>query len=194
MGFLEVACRQSVSISKCRSMGKLPGEILLLGGWDEFLSLLYFSLPVYPGFARLKSAKIVLFKEPGQEPRFDWQWSACRGAGRHHYILSPLLEHFSIHSGLFHVPRADSSQRVEFCDDANLCYTEIDITKIAVKWLDNTLENKGLILTGRGNSRLICYASENSCIPGMRPVLRLAYKERAHCPGLSSVSCTVEVK
>ncbi len=200
MSILDLMCKDSVSFSNNRCNTKINNTILHLGGHHKYLSCLYFDFPPYSCLKNLKSAKLILFKHPmSQYKTFD---SKCDYRGKcdchvgcnRHYIVSPLLEFFSAYSCLYSVPKADFSKKMKFDDDVSLCYTEIDITEIVKEWIDDNMENKGLMLIGNDSNKLISYASEKNDIPRMCPIIRLIYKENTCCWGLSSTPCVVEVK
>ncbi|HZK43989.1 MAG TPA: hypothetical protein VFC73_06835 [Syntrophomonadaceae bacterium] len=193
MSILDLMCKDSVSFSKNRCNTRINNTILHLGGHHNYLSCLYFDFPPYSCLKNLKNAKLILFKLPmSQYKTFDSRCGSHR-VYRHHYIVSPLLEFFSVYSYLYSVPKADYSKKMTFDDDVSLCYTEIDITGIVKEWIDDSMENRGLMLIGNHSNKLISYASEKNDIPRMCPIIRLIYKENT-CWGLSSTPCLVEVK
>ncbi len=141
---------------------------LFVGG--NFAAYLFFELPV-PGFnAPLQSAKVVLFKLPVCERR-QMFILPCGN-----YTVRPLLDFFSPYSNCYTAPRQDEKLAVTYMDNSYAAYTEIDVMPIVREWLKNQPENKGLAITGREAS-VLTYASAFYAESGMRPFLRLIYKE-----------------
>lgn len=89
-------------------------------------------------------------------------------------------------------PTFDYSLGEYFKNSESCCYTEADISCIVRAWLDQKIEDKGLLLTGKGGSGILTFASDTYDIKGMRPVIRLNYEERI-CEPLSSVPCIVKL-
>ena len=201
MSILDLVCRDSISFSENSSGTKINDKILLLGGRQNYISCFYFELPNYLSLKNLKSAKLILFKDPISKHRDSdiecshEKWDCTKGNNNNHYYsVAPLLEFFSRYSAFYSVPKAYFSSKVKFYDNDGICYTEIDITKIVKDWINESVENKGLILTGHNNSRLICYASEKGDILRMSPIIRLIYQGSDCSCRFSSTPCIVEVK
>lgn len=192
MSILDLPCKNSVSFSKNCCNIKVCNQILLLGGHHHYLSFLYFDLPPYSDIKDLKCAKLILFKHPMHIRDFDSHCNCHKD--RSYNAVSPLLEFFSTYSRLYQIPKADYSKQVMFEDDESLCYTEIDITSIVQEWKNDSMENRGIMLSGNDCNKPICYASEKNDTKSMRPMIRLIYKENAGCLGLSSTPCMVDVK
>lgn len=205
MKILDLLCKNSVSFSKSGCNDKINDQILYLGGCYNYLSCLYFAIPPCLFNKDLKSAKLILYKYPiSQSTAFnskcdcynecDCCWECCYYEDNNNYIAAPLLEFFSAFSSFYCIPRVDLCRKIEFVNYTNLCYTEVDITEIVKAWSDGDLENKGIMLAGSNGSNFIGYGSEKSDIPGIRPILRLVYKEFTLCQKLSSTPCSVKVR
>lgn len=212
MAILDLVCKNSVSFSTDCYNTKTDNKRLYVGGAYNYISFLYFPIPPYLYNKELVSAKLILFKHPLSKHKvigskrcyseYCYYYKEhdcikeydCNNDKSNKYILCPLLEYFSVYSDSYSVPKADLSKKISFVNDVTLCYTEIDITKIMESWLNEDIDNKGVMLFGNDFSNLISYGSENDDVAGMHPVIRLAYKEKP-CPEvLSSIPCIVEVK
>ncbi len=185
MSLLDLECQKSVSSSK---------DCLYIDGNKEYLRLgcdyqiyLSFSFPPYSCLKYLKQAKLILFKIPAQF--FGVQTTdKCD-----HYSIYPLLDFFSPYSCIFTPPAIDFSRKETFEDNECSSYTEADITPIVKAWINEEVENKGILLTGNLETRLITYASDRYIIKGLHPFLRLNYVETDLCQPYSTTPCTIEI-
>lgn len=184
MSLLDIKCHEAVGSAENCSITYANKNYLLLGG--IFQIYLSFQLPPYPYIKHLKQARLILYKIS----------SYCNAAQTNdcpHYSIFPLLDYFSACNCAFIPPAVDCSREEIFTDKKCCCYTEADVTRIVKSWIDEKIENKGFLLTGGLETRLITYASDIYKIQGMRPVLRLIYEENGICPPMSVAPCTVEV-
>lgn len=186
MSIIDIRCYESTSSTNdCCCLNKNK-ESVFIG--NDFVTYLYFNLPISAYSNHLKQARLILFKLP--EHCIDNQ-TAYQNT---QYSIYPLLEFFNIYSCMFSAPEIDCKQRIIYEENDCCCsYIEIDITSIVNEWIGNRIENKGLRLEGNKNTRLITYASDKYPIEGMRPLLRLIYDGYETCQPLSSAECTVEV-
>lgn len=157
-------------------------SVLFLGcGFETFLSI---KIPSCVEFRNLKQARLILFKIPEARPRY---------CARDRYRAYPLLDFFSAYGYLFAAPNIDDGRGLCFSDDPGQSVLEIDVTEIVGAWLDGTIENKGLVLTGPRNTCPIACASNRHEIAGMHPFLRLIYDDITICQPLSVMPCTVDL-
>ena len=173
---------------------------MYVGGMEGFISCLYFEIPPHLYGKAIESARLILYKYPVYEPYrpgFDaayqrgGPYDAARGWCPVNVTVSPLLEFFSKYSPCFSIPQADCGSTVISPVDECLCYTEIDISRTAERWIRHTLDNRGLLIAGCCPGRMVCYASEKDPDKGLRPVIRLTYQDLRE---LASVPCVVSVK
>jgi hypothetical protein len=183
MGYMDLTCRKSISLMKGIKYSEYISDKLYLGYKYEIY--LFFEIPPVAFCSRIKKARLILFKIPLNVIKSS---SVPRS---NQYSIYPLLDYFSIYSLCYAHPRADDGLRVDYKDRACISYTEIDITTIAEAWLEERLENKGLLLNSAPNARRLAYASDTYKTIGMRPTLRLTF-EGITWP-LSAAPCTVEV-
>ena len=199
MSLMDLTCKDSISYSK-RCNKDIDGDILYLGNYYRcnYLICLYFALPRYSVLQKLKKASLVLYKLP--EDHND-----CRRYKRYNkheqckkykdkYIVCPLEDYFSAYSRDFSIPDPDFDRKKEFRDTIHSCFTEIDITDIVKDWINEEIENRGLILLGRKDSHLIIYASKKCSISRMCPTLRLIYEEKGLGHRYITIPCEVDVK
>jgi len=199
MNVLDLTCKNSVSFSQNR---KKSSQTLYVGGVEDFISCLYFEIPPHIYGKVIESARLILYKYPVSA--FE-QYNSKYGAAYKcsapcddshddccpaNLIVCPLLEFFSKYSPCYSIPRTDAGKTVICPIEERLCYTEIDISQIAKQWIQNTLDNRGLLLKGCCTDRIVSYASEKEPDGGLRPTMRLTYRD----PGqLSCVPCIVSV-
>lgn len=183
MKYIDLACRESVSLTNDMRCGESDSQTLRIGcNWSVFL---YFEIPSEAFFFHIKEARLVLFKLPvrcAQTP--------CIQQGTWYYAC-PLLEYFSIYGSRYAPPGIDDSLCLYYTDCADAAYTEIDVTEIARAWLKGEPENKGVLLSGVTGAPQLVYASERHGVEGMRPFLRLSYEGVVQ--PLSTAPCTVKV-
>lgn len=196
MNVLDLTCVNSVSFSQTC---KTSRQMLCAGGPDGFISCLYFEIPGHIYGKEIESARLILYKYPPYEmyySRCDTAYKCnalcddthdCRPAN---LMACPLLEFFSKFSPSYSIPRSDCSMTVICPIDERLCYTEIDITGIVKQWIQNTMDNRGLLVTGCCPSRAACYVSEKEPDGGLHPTMRLIYRDFRE---LSSVPSIVSV-
>lgn len=156
-------------------------------GYDDLIYL-FFELPVYLCSCKLTQARLILFKIPPSD-----LLSRNEESLESRYKVYPLLDFFNIYSCLFSPPDIDYGRKIVFHNNENSSYTEIDITQIVKDWVENEIENKGLLLTGSKNSKNITYASDRYKVAGMRPMIRLTYEGIDVCHELSCVPCEVKI-
>jgi len=181
LSILDLNCRESVSLPKegCNLCG--CEESLLLGG--NYQIYLSFELPPDYYLKNLKQAKLVLYKLP----------MIVQSEGSSDYEIYPLLNFFSAFSGVFEPPAVDEERKETFTDQESCAYSEADITNIVKAFLGEKVENKGLLLTGSEETRIITYASDRYERRGMRPMLRLIYEDMI-CIPLSCVPCKSSIE
>jgi len=160
-------------------------ETLNLGCKDRIF--LYAEIPPFIGFYTLGQARIILFK------LYDYNIKSCCDLSCANYYAYPLLDFYSEFGYMFSPPNIDKSYQTAFYNDPNLCCTEIDITRIAQAWSDGKIENKGVMLAGRGDIRCITYASNRYVTAGMRPFMRFIYDGVTICHPLSVQESAVTV-
>ena len=187
MGYIDLTCRESISLmngGQDFAYENDAGNKLFLG--YNVNTYLFFELPPIAFYCHILQARLLLYKIP----------LYCTGIASElpnsQYSVCPLLDFFSSYSNLYTQPRTDDSFIVNFEDQTNMSYTEIDITAIAGAWIEENIENKGLLMTGNLGAQQLIYASDQYKTVGMRPMLRLTY-DVISWP-LRAASCTVAVE
>ncbi|MFA9464301.1 MAG: DNRLRE domain-containing protein [Velocimicrobium sp.] len=186
MSVLDIKCDNAVSSTKnCCCMEKNKGYLRLGCEYQIYVS---FNLPSYSYLESLKEARLILFKIPmqGRDNLVDKE---CND-----YSVYPLLDFFSNYSCMYLPPQLDFSRKKSFVDKECVNHTEVDITDIVKAWIHEEIENKGLLLTGKDDTRGITYASDRYSINGMRPMLRLIYEDVSICHPLTMIPCTIEIE
>ena len=191
MSLIDLVCKESIYVTQEGCYCAKDRKHLLLGEacWNQYVSYLFFSLPRYSGIGCLKQARLILFKVPQED-----QASSCSSGVRVAYYVGPLIDFFSIYSYHYGSLTIERNQIVTFQDNVCCSYTEIDITSIVRNWLEDKIENKGILLYASRAASLITYASSRYSIESMRPRIRLIYEDNNGDPILSSVPCSVTIK
>lgn len=187
MSCIDLICQKSVSLSKDSYCTKSGKNLLKLG--SSYQMYLFFNLPCpYKCLKNLKQAKLILYKIPSHS---DTENNLTGYSSK--YNAYPLLDYFSNCICSFPLPNYDHSKKITFEDNARSSYTEVDITEIAQTWINEEIENKGLLLAEKNDSKLITYDSDSYFPKGMRPVLRLSYKDSNLCLPLTATTASVEI-
>lgn len=185
MGMIDVRCQDGITSSTDYCCAYKQKGFLLLG--HNYQVYLFFNLPPCLCSKNLIQAKLILFKlRPSP-------FIAKEFCADNRYNLYPLLDFYSAFSCMFSPPVIDCSRRIIFENDYCRCYTEADVTHIVKDWADDKIENFGIFLTGNSDSGYIYYAPGGYDIIGMRPLLRLTYKDMEICQPLNVVPCGVKV-
>lgn len=183
MNSIDLPCLESVSLINGMRCCPQKQDNLQVG--YNLITYLYFELPPAVFFTPVKEARLILFKIPvnGMEnPSASWHSL---------YAAYPLLDFFSVYSSWYMPPGVQEDLRTDYEDQPYRSYTEIDMTAIAAAWIEEKLENKGLLLMGAPYARQLVYASGEHEIPGMRPRIRLTFEGPAK--PLSAEHCIVEI-
>lgn len=186
MDVLDLKCGHSFSSAPlCPSSCKNSERMLLGRGYQIFL---YFEVPPCIGMRSVKQARLILFKIP------EIGTYCYSGTPPSAYFAYPLLEFYSPYGCMYAPPYIDDGRGTEFCDAPDRCTTEVDVTGMVNAWLENSIENKGLLLTASEDSSLIVYASHQYESRAMNPMLRLVCEDIAVYQPLSMRSCDVELR
>lgn len=177
MGLIDLNMKESISLKYGARCPIYDNKIY----WGyPFQTYLFFEIPQISDFTPLLEAKLILYKLPNCSQQED------------SYLISPLLDFFSIYNDCYESPRVDDNYRLEYTNQPYVSYSEINITNIVISWVSGTIENKGLLLTSSPYANYLIYASNNFEINGMRPMLRLTYVGLS--PTLSKAPCIVAVR
>lgn len=191
MSLMDLKCQESIYITERGCYNAKDKKSLLVGEdyCNQYLIYLFFSLPSYSYIRNLKEARLILFKLP-QVGDDDANLNQECG----NYSVAPLVDFFSIYGCNYSPACIDYSQIITFREECCCSYMEVNITRIIKTWIEEKIENKGLLLYGNKEAPLVIYASNRYRIEGMRPKLRLVYEDDCFGKNLSSVPCTVTVK
>lgn len=191
MSLMDLECKESIYMAQGGCYNAKDKKHLLLGEVcrNQYFIYLFFPLPSCMCIRHLKQARLILFKMPQE----DRAYSGANEVGGQYYV-GPLVDFFSIYSDQYGGLVIEDSQVVIFKDTYCCSYTDIDITSIVKSWLEEKIENKGLLLYGSRDASLLTYASSRYSIEGMRPRIRLVYENFDECPILSSTPATIIVK
>jgi hypothetical protein len=182
MSIIDLKSRESISINTYTGCVSYKKKIY----WGfPFQTYLFFEIPTEVYVTPLLRANLILHKIP----------NCCRinrEVVQTGYVLSPLLNYYSIYSDCYSFPEVDLNYSVEYSNSPCTGYSEIDITNIVVSWMNGTTENKGLLLTGSPCTESLVYASGDDEISAMHPMLRLKYE--GGTPVLTPADCVVKVQ
>lgn len=191
MSLIDLECKESIYMAQGGCYNAKDRKHLLLGEAcrNQYFIYLFFALPSYMCIKYLKQARLILFKMPQEDRVYSGANESCG-----QYYVGPLIDFFSIYSDQYGGLAIEESQVVVFKDAYCCSYTDIDITSILKSWLEEKIENKGLLLYSSREASLLTYASSRYSIEGMRPRIRLIYENFEECPSLSSATATITVK
>lgn len=186
MHIIDLGCKESdnFSINCCKNDNE---ERLLLGQNDccNESIYLYFDLPLFLNRNLVKTSKLILYKLP----------MCCKyqNTKYNQYNICPLIDFYSPFIGCFSPPRSDCTYKVSFEDNIHLGYSEIDVTSMVKAWLQGSLENKGLQITGDELSPLIVYASGRNTNLKIHPILRIIIYDSIEFRTLTEIPCKVNI-
>ncbi|ABX42312.1 hypothetical protein [Lachnoclostridium phytofermentans] len=187
MHVIDLRCRESdnFSINCCKNDNE---ERLLLGQNDccKESIYLYFDLPLFLNMNLVQSSKLILYKLP----------MCCKNQKTlsNQYSVYPLIDFYSPFVGCFSPLRFDCTYKEDFEDNINLGYSEIDVTSMVKSWLQGSIENKGLLITGEEHSPLIVYASEKDMDSKIHPILRIIISDSLVFRTLTEIPCKVNMR
>ncbi len=168
---------KSLTITKkhCNSIKDDPlafdNDSIVIGNnmYNKYVSYLYFDTSPIPAGIKNLTAELVLFKLNDFFYKEVW------------FSIYPLLDYFSSFTTSENPPRFHKSSKVEFNPFTNKVALEIDLSDIVNKWVNNSLINKGLVLSG--NSAIEAVARFGSAFINdvtLVPFLRVSFEE-AQC-------------
>ncbi len=181
MAIIDIKCTESISQIENSQYTVYQNDKLYLGCHSQIC--LFFELPLFVFMNQVKTAKLILFKVPLQE-------TICLGTKNNRCTAYPLLDFFSVYGYCYEALQVDHSLSIEYQDQIEKSYTEVDITKIVNAWADQTLENKGLLLSANSLWTYLAYASNRYKFEGMHPMLRITF-DGINCP-LNVAPCIVK--
>lgn len=165
----EIVLKTNLSISVTNfenTDNKLSKKYIYLGkdGRNIFRSLIFFDTSTIPQNCIITKAELILFKAKDFYPHED-------------KILKvhALLDYFSFKTTYNNIP-AYESFFIEEPIDNNKITVEVDIKDIVVRWVNGTLQNKGLILfLNEDRKSLMSFTSFRFSMKYLRPLLRVVY-------------------
>lgn len=189
MGVIDIKCQDSFNSPMCGCYMNKQRQALFLGHNEQIY--LFFNLPPCLPFGIMLKARLLLFKLLCFPFRMNPIVSVENPPSQ--YALYPLLDFYSVFNCAFSPPIIDADEQVNFINHSHLSYTEVDITQIVGDWSSGKIENKGLLLTGFEACQCISYASGQYTILGMRPTIRITFRENKICQPLKMSPCEVKV-
>lgn len=192
MSIIDISCKESFYLDRRGCHTEHDMGRLLTGGTEgnNYRSFLSFELPVFCVDTNILSARLVLYKIPISYR--EWGNRELNGRGRN-YTVKPLLDFPSIYAASFAMARADEHDTVEFCENPRCAYEEINLTDLVCAWMDDKLENKGIVIEGCHDAGILAFASRRFPMIGMRPMMRIQYADTCNPKALSAISSSVEV-
>ncbi|WP_099204152.1 DNRLRE domain-containing protein [Scatolibacter rhodanostii] len=164
MAMIDIKCTESISQIPKSQYTVYQNDKLYLGCNSQIC--LFFELPLFIFLNQIKSARLILFKIPLQEP-------ICLDTRNNRYTVYPFLDFFSVYGHCYETPQVVDNLSIEYKDQIEKSYTEVDITEIVKAWIDQSLENKGILLRADPLAAYLAYASNRYKIRGMHPILRI---------------------
>ena len=150
-------------------------ESIIVGNnrYSSYISYLYFDTSSIPDGIKNLTAELVLFKLNDFYYRDAW------------FAIYPLLDYFSSFTTSENPPAFDKSSKVEFDPFTNKVAVEIDLSDIVNKWSDNSLINKGIVLSGNNARKAVArFGSAFINDVTLVPFLRVSFEESGSSQGI----------
>lgn len=176
---------KSLTIRKkhCNSIKEDPlafdNDSIVVGNnrYNNYVSYLYFDTSPIPDGIENLTAELVLFKLSD----FSYK-DIC-------FAVCPLVDYFSSITTSENPPGVDMSSKLEFNPFTNKVALEIDLSDIVNKWANNSLINKGIVLSGNNVRKAVArFGSAFINDVTLVPFLRVSFEEveqTIHCIKLS---------
>ncbi|MBM7870080.1 hypothetical protein JOC70_001550 [Clostridium pascui] len=168
MSSIDIPASKSLTLLSNYTKTNIRSNVITIGKRKkyDYISYLYFELPLIPANMEVYSAEIVLFKTGNSLNEAD-----------NYYWIYPLLEDFSTYTNYYNRPNYESSLGMVFSTSKDKIYSQINITPIILQWINNNLSNKGLTLFGRSETAgVITYGSALNKDKYLVPFLRMYLK------------------
>lgn len=175
MPYIDLRCRESAYIPNECTNAITGRDRLMLGG--NYKTYLFWDLQSYSYAKKVKQASIILYKIPT-----EYNSACCQCDQESQYEIYPLLNYFSIYCARYNQPEIDTKLEVQFQQEEQASYLKIDITKIVEKWLNQDLDNKGLLIEGCDNLNILTIASSSNRSKIVHPRLIIRYDGTAPMP------------
>lgn len=163
MATINIPASKSLTISNYNTCNYSNKDIISVGKnkTTYYYSYLFFDTSSLISCISLLSAKLVLFKVTNFIDNDSIKFS-----------IYPLMDYFSSFTTYKNPCRIDQTLKHDFMPFSKDIAIEIDITDIVAKWLDNTLNNKGLLIIENIDNNNIslssfgsAYSKDNTLIP-----------------------------
>jgi len=184
---IDIPASKSLTLLSNSTKTNIRSNIITIGKSKkyDYISYLYFELPLIPANMEAYSAEIVLFKTGNSLYEAD-----------NYYWVYPLLEDFSTYTNYYNRPNYESSLGIVFSTSKDKIYSQINITPIVLQCINNNLSNKGLILFGRSETAgVITYGSALNKDKYLVPFLRIYLKRYSDncCIKTVPISCRYSI-
>lgn len=141
--------------------------------YNNYVSYLYFDTSPIPDGIKNLTAELVLFKLNDFFYKDAW------------FAIYPLVDYFSSFTTSENSPEFDKSSKVEFNPFTNKVALEIDLSDIVNKWVDNSLINKGIVLSPNGERKSVArFGSAFINDVTLVPFLRVSFEESQSSEGI----------
>lgn len=192
MGNIDLRCESiyKVSPKRCGNEGCYGTIGFGRSYCSDYLTYMYFGLSSLPDYIHINSATLVLFNRP--------DCTRClNDCGDGEYEVTPLIEYFNCAMSDYYLPRAKKDLRQVFRASATQPTIEINMTKIVSKWVDQSLDNKGIVIEGYNCSPLIICNGNTDEVESLKPFLRVLYQPKQailppiNMPTIKLQSCVI---
>lgn len=183
MPSIEIPSSKSLTVLNNYAKKNIRSNIITIGKGKkyDYISYLYFELPISSAYMEVCSAEIVLFKTGNSVYESD-----------NYYWVCPLLEDFSTYTNYYNRPNYESSLGIVFSIRKDEIYSQINITPIVMQWINNNLSNKGLTIFADSDSeQVITYGSALNNDKYLVPFLRIHLRNNLnnYCIKTIPISC-----
>lgn len=174
MNYIDIACTKSITFSKY-CMGE-NNQLLQVGEWGTniYWSYLYFDLNIahMDHIDKIDEVQLILYKVPHYKA--DKQ-KKHKDESVKKLVVMPTTAYMTPYTYYYDTPRLILSLMSECEVNEQSAYTVMNITKIAKAWLEDEIENKGIVIFNKNPFMYLQYASSKNQLKELQPFLHIRH-------------------
>jgi len=180
---------KSITVTNKFPTGNINEDTIKVGSDGEFVyvSYLFFDISSIPSNAVISKAELVLFKT-----------NNFYNDSNKEFIIYPLNDYFSTHTTFNNAPDVSTIIKKSFYPITSKVAVSIDLTKFALLWSINRLNNTGIALFSKDNSILAEFGSsicsDKYLIPFIKIVINYVIAPAKPCGIIDNEAYTKKIQ